>query len=75
MTRLSTPAPPWRDDQGGLGGECLRRGLIEPFESGDSGRDRSRKRSEFRKAQSELLAAKWIGIDGERVMDLSRGYK
>jgi hypothetical protein len=55
--------------------ECLRRKLIEPFEPDDSKRDRDRKRAKLRTARTELQAAHWIGVDGERVMDLTKSYR
>ena len=55
-------------------GECVRRGLLDPFTETDDHRLRSAKRSKFRKAKSELLAAKMIAIDGERVRDLTRQW-
>lgn len=55
-------------------GECVRRGLLDLFTEADDYRLRSAKRSKFRKAKSELLAAKMIAIDGERVRDLTRQW-
>jgi hypothetical protein len=55
-------------------GECIRRGLIEGFDPADDGRTKSAKRSVFRAARSDLLAARMIGIDGDRVMDLTRAW-
>jgi hypothetical protein len=52
--------------------ECLHRGLIErpQAEGGETGQQRGTRYRDFRKAKSDLLAAKWIGIDGTRVFDL-----
>jgi hypothetical protein len=55
--------------------ECVRRDLIEKIESGDTRRDRERKRIPLRRAKSELQAQHWIGVDGERVMDLTHDYR
>ena len=55
-------------------GECVRRDLLDLFTEADDHRLRSAKRSKFRKAKSELLAAKMIAIDGERVRDLTRQW-
>jgi hypothetical protein len=52
--------------------ECLRRGLIEhpPAEGKETWQQRAARYSAFRKAKSDLLAAKWIGIQDSRVFDL-----
>jgi AAA domain len=55
-------------------GECLRRGLMEPFIAADDHKDRSAKRATFRKAKSALLAAKMVAINGEHVRDLTRQW-
>ena len=55
--------------------ECVRRGLLDPLEPGDSPSARDRKRAKLRMARSALLAAGWIGIDGERVMELTRSWR
>jgi hypothetical protein len=55
--------------------ECLRRKLIEPDEPDDDKRDRDRKKAKLRTARSDLQAAHLIGVDGERVMDLTRSYR
>jgi hypothetical protein len=52
--------------------ECVRRGLICAAEDGDTRSQRDRKTGKLRVAQSDLLSARWIGIDGERVMNLKR---
>jgi hypothetical protein len=54
--------------------ECVRRGLIEASGSDDDCRVRDRRRAPWRKAMSDLLAGRWIAIDDERVMDLTRTY-
>jgi hypothetical protein len=51
--------------------ECLRRGLIDAPEVGDTSALKARKKAMLRKAKSELLAAGWIGIDRPWVADLS----
>jgi hypothetical protein len=55
-------------------GECLRRGLVEAFVKEDDHKDRSAKRAKFRKAKSDLLAAKMIAFDGELVRDLTHQW-
>jgi hypothetical protein len=54
--------------------ECLRRDLMEPFVDQDDHKDRSAKRSGFRKAKSALQAAKMLAISGDRVCDLTRRW-
>jgi hypothetical protein len=54
--------------------ECVRRGLLEPSEPGDTGTIRRAKRAMFRTAKSDLQTAGMIGIDGHRVMDLTRSW-
>jgi hypothetical protein len=54
--------------------ECVRKGLIDPSEPGDDATLRARKRAKFRAAKSDLLAAGMIGINGERVSDLTQPY-
>ncbi len=54
--------------------ECIRKGLLDPVESGDDATIRARKRAKFRTAKSDLLAARMIGINGERVSDLTQRY-
>jgi hypothetical protein len=55
-------------------GECLRRDLIEPFVKEDDHKDRSNKRAKFRKAKSDLQAAKMVAINGEHVRDLTHKW-
>lgn len=51
--------------------ECLRRGLIEAAPDGvENWQGRAHRYQPFRKAKSDLLAAKWIGIEGGVVLDL-----
>jgi hypothetical protein len=50
--------------------EALRRGAIEQPSAGETSRERGARLRDFRKAKSDLLAAKWIIIDGEIVADL-----
>jgi hypothetical protein len=52
--------------------ECVRRDLIDPPEDGDDRDARAKKRATLRAAKSDLLAARWIGIDGNRVFNLKR---
>jgi AAA domain len=56
-------------------GECVRRGLIEAVLPADPTSTRRAKRAILRVAQSALLAAHWIGVDGDRVMDLKGTYR
>lgn len=52
---------------------CTRRGLIEKAPKDETPVQRGARFRDFRKAKSELLAAKWISIDGEVATDL-RGH-
>lgn len=53
--------------------EATRRGLMERDDDpADSWAIRARKGSAFRNAKANLIAAEWIGIDGETVNDLAR---
>jgi hypothetical protein len=54
--------------------ECVRQGLLDQIEPGDDANARHRKRSFLRKAKSSLLAAGMIGINSERVADLTRRW-
>jgi hypothetical protein len=54
--------------------ECLRRDLMEPFVQEDDHKERSTKRAGFRKARSDLQAAKMVAISGERVCDLTQRW-
>jgi hypothetical protein len=54
--------------------ECVNKGLMDPPESGDDATLRAKKRAMLRTAKSDLLAAKWIGINRERVSDLTQRY-
>lgn len=54
--------------------ECIRRGLIEQAPAGETGAARRNRRRDLRRAQGELLSARWIGIDGNRVSDLVHSY-
>jgi hypothetical protein len=51
--------------------ECLRLGLIDPYEDGDDHKARSAKRGAFRKAKHDLLILGCIGQDGTRISDLT----
>jgi len=53
--------------------ECARRGLAEPIAPGDDHKERSSKKSNFRTNLHKLVAAGWIGVDGETVRDLTKG--
>jgi hypothetical protein len=55
--------------------ECIRRALVEPVERDDTGAVRRNKTRDLRRAKSDLQAAHWIGVDGERVMDLTQSYR
>jgi hypothetical protein len=55
-------------------GECLRRDLLDPITEADDHRVRGNKRARFRKAKSDLQAAKMIAINGEHVRDLTRQW-
>lgn len=50
--------------------ECLRRGLIERPADAENYRQRDARYRAFRKAKSDLLAAKWIGMEDDMVLDL-----
>jgi len=51
--------------------ECVRRNLIVAAVPGDTGKERDRKANPFRKAVTVLLAARWIGADGDTFTDLT----
>jgi hypothetical protein len=68
------PTRPGETTMGAWEGECVRRGLIDAIEPGDTSSTKRTKRTIFRTAKSALLAARMIGIDGKRVMDLTRSY-
>ena len=55
-------------------GECLRRDLLDPHRREDDHRIRAAKRAKLRAAKSELMAARMVAIDGERVRDLTRQW-
>lgn len=51
--------------------QAERRGLIEPAPAGkETGRQRDSRRRDFRKAKSELLAARWIAVQDGMVSDI-----
>jgi hypothetical protein len=52
-------------------GECVRRDLLDPVTEADGWQGKAAKRAKFRKAKSDLLAAKMIAIDGDLVRDLT----
>lgn len=49
---------------------CIHRGSMEPGEVGETFHARDKRKKLFRTAKGELLAAKWISINGEVVTDL-----
>lgn len=57
--------------------ECLRRGLIEAPPAGDAkepSRTRDARLRNFRKAKSDLLAARWVAIEDQVVIDLKQRW-
>jgi AAA domain len=52
--------------------ESVRRGFIEPPEPGENSKARGTRLAKFRTAKTYLLAARWIGFDGQHVHDLLR---
>jgi AAA domain len=50
--------------------ECIRRGLIEPTAVPETSKEANSRTTKFRVAKGDLLAARWIGIDGQRVFNL-----
>jgi hypothetical protein len=54
--------------------ECVRMGLLDPFAADDHWQVRHSKRTKFRNAKIDLVAAEMIGIDGQRVMDRTRSW-
>ena len=63
-----TTRKPWLE-------ECIRSGLVEAPQDGETRRERDAKLNRFRKAVAELREAGIIGLDGERVADLSQKYR
>ena len=53
--------------------ECVRRGLAEEIAPDDDHKERSNKKAILRKYIRMLVAAEWIGVDGETVRDLTCG--
>jgi hypothetical protein len=49
--------------------ECVRTGLLDPFEQGDDHKVRASKRAMLRNAKLALVQAEAIEIDGDRVRD------
>jgi len=47
--------------------ECQRRGLVDTFERDDDGKERNRKTGAFRARLTDLVVAKYIGIDGDKI--------
>ena len=54
--------------------ECVRRGMIDPPSAGEDWKARGARLRDFRTARSHLVAAKWVGVDGDRVSDLVGKY-
>lgn len=54
--------------------ECEHRGLIERAREGDTGVQRAARAAKYRTAKSDLLAAKWIAIEGDLVIDLKERW-
>lgn len=54
--------------------ECIRRDLIDAPEPDETAKARHVRYATWRKARTQLLAARWIGIDGDRVTDLTQDY-
>ena len=54
--------------------ECVRRDLLDPITTEDDHKSKGAKRAMLRKAKADLLAAKMISIDGERVRDLTQPW-
>jgi hypothetical protein len=50
--------------------EAQRRGLIEPPAAAETWQQRHNRLRDFRKAKSDLIAAHWIAVDGDLVIDL-----
>lgn len=49
---------------------CVQRGLVDRPPESEDYKHRDARLRDFRKAKSELLAARWIAIDGDVVIDL-----
>jgi hypothetical protein len=71
---ISTAAQPGETTRDAWRNECLRKGLIEPPEPGETGTMRRLRTLPLRRAQSELIAARWIAVDSARVIDLRHRY-
>jgi hypothetical protein len=62
---------PGRTSMEGWQQQAERRGLIEPApEAGETARQRNTRWRDFRKAKSELLAARWIAVEDGMVSDI-----
>lgn len=55
--------------------ECIRTGLVAAAAEGDTRREKDDKVNRFRRALQQLREAGVIGVDGERVIDLSQKYR
>ena len=55
--------------------EAIRRGLIDPAVDKETGQQRHLRLLPLRRAQSDLLAAGWIGINGDQISDLTQTYR
>jgi hypothetical protein len=53
--------------------ECVRRGLLPAIGPEDDRKSKEKTRSTFRAHKAQLVAAGWVGCDGERVFNL-RAY-
>ena len=72
---ITAPAGPGQTAMFAWETECIRRGLIDPAEFDETPSARHQRKRHWRTARSDLLAARWIGIDGERVSDLTQDYR
>jgi hypothetical protein len=52
--------------------ECIRRGLVEPPEAGETPIQKGARLVRLRDAKRRLIEAGWIGIDGNRIMNMKR---
>jgi hypothetical protein len=50
--------------------QCVHRGLIEGIAPQDDPKSRDRKQAKFRKHRANLVAARWVACDGDRVVNL-----
>ena len=71
---ISKPIAPGSTTQAAWESECIRRGLLEPPAPEEDSKTKRARLMGFRAAKSHLLAAKWIGQDGDRVSDMVGKY-